>query len=414
VRRMVLKRRDEARHPIARSILLTAVGVALSLLIPAGVIAALGHPPLSTLRLLIVGPFSSPPALEQTLLKLAPLLTAALGVTVAFRAGVWNIGNLGQFLVGGLGCAAVALAIGDVPGAWAIALLAGAVAGALWSFIPGLLLALWSINVVVTTLMMNYIGVLLIDFAVSGPLMDRATGLTQTPRLAAAADLPLLATGGRIHLGVVLAVLLAAGVYLLLFHTSLGYELRVVGKNPVAAEYGGIHVKRVQLTAMLLSGALSGLAGAGEVLGVYHRLLSGIEGGYEYTPIVVALLGSVNPLVVILPAVLFGGLLVGALKMSVQTGLPAALVSAMQGLIVLFVIGARVFESYRIEWTAVLRETPGSAPGKAPGPVPRAGSAEHAGENVVRYQAGSLDRPPDARLVARPDGRDAVHQRLDP
>lgn len=346
-------RRDAGRTSAGHKALLTLAAALLSLVIPALVIAGIGYNPWVAFKDLLWGALAGGYQIGSTLLKFAPLLTAGIGVAIAFRSGLWNIGNLGQFLAGGLGAVLAGLYCGSFPGAWLLGLIAGCLAGALWALLPGLLRVFWSINEVITTLMMNYIGVLLIDYLVTGPLMDQVAGLPQTARIPDSARLPIL--GGaqsQVHLGVVIAVLAAVVFQFILFHTTLGFELRTVGKNPRAAQYGGIDLHRTLLSAMLISGALSGLAGAGEVLGNHYRLLDGIAGGYEYTPIVVALLGELNPLGSIIPAFVFAGLLVGGQTMQVDTGLSASIVVAMEALIVLFVIGMQFFNTHRLIWNA--------------------------------------------------------------
>jgi ABC-type uncharacterized transport system permease subunit len=360
VRHLAFVRRDAGQTSPTRKALLTVAAVLLSLVIPALVIAGIGYDPWAAFKDLLQGALGGGYQIGSTLVKFAPLLTAGIGVAIAFRSGLWNIGNLGQFLAGGLGAALAGLYFGSFPGAWLFGLIAGSLAGALWALLPGLLRVFWSINEVITTLMMNYIGVLLIDYLVTGPLMDQVAGLPQTARIPDPARLPIL--GGaqsQAHLGIVIAVLVAIAFQFVLFHTTLGFELRTVGKNPRAAQYGGIDLRRTLLSAMLISGALSGLAGAGEVLGNHYRLLDGIAGGYEYTPIVVALLGELNPLGVIVPAFVFAGLLVGGQTMQVDTGLSASIVVAMEALIVLFVIGMQFFNTHRLVWEAA--PPPGAA-----------------------------------------------------
>lgn len=351
MRRLVFVRRDPGQTSALRKALLTALAILLSLVVPALVIAWIGYNPWIAFKDLLRGALGGGYQIGSTLVKFAPLLTAGIGVAIAFRSGLWNIGNLGQFLAGGLGATLAGLYFGSFPGAWLFGLIAGCLAGALWALLPGLLRVFWSINEVITTLMMNYIGVLLIDYLVTGPLMDRVAGLPQTARIPDPARLPIL--GGvqsQVHLGVVIAFLVAIVFQFILFRTTLGFELRTVGKNPRAAQYGGIDVRRTMLIAMLLSGALSGLAGAGEVLGNHYRLLDGIAGGYEYTPIVVALLGGLNPLGVVVPAFVFAGLLVGGQTMQVDIGLSASIVVAIEALIVLFVIGMGFFNTHRLIW----------------------------------------------------------------
>jgi ABC-type uncharacterized transport system permease subunit len=373
VRRLAFVRRDPGQISAARKTLLTLAAVLLSLVIPALVIAWIGYNPWIAFKDLLLGALGGGYQISSTLLKFAPLLTAGVGVAVAFRSGLWNIGNLGQFLAGGLGAALAGLYLGSFPGAWLFGLIAGCLAGALWALLPGLLRVFWSINEVITTLMMNYIGVLLIDYLVTGPLMDQVAGLPQTARIPDPARLPIL--GGvqsQVHVGVVIAVLVAVAFQFILFRTTLGFELRTVGKNPRAAQYGGIDLRRALLSAMLISGALSGLAGAGEVLGNHYRLLDGIAGGYEYTPIVVALLGELSPLGAVIPAFVFAGLLVGGQTMQVDTGLSSSIVVAMEALIVLFVIGMQFFNTHRLVWSA----TPAPGAVEAPPPIQNPSQAE--------------------------------------
>jgi ABC-type uncharacterized transport system permease subunit len=363
MKRLALVRRDLGSISPLRKVLLTIAGVLLSLVAPAAIIALLGFNPLAAYRDLALGSVGGSFQLGSTLIKFSPLLTAGIGVAIAFRAGLWNIGNLGQFLVGGAGAVLTALVLGSYPGAWLVALLAGSLAGALWALLPGLLRVFWSINEVITTLMMNYIGVLLIDYLVTGPLKDPITGLPQTQQIPAAAQLPILGSAqSQVHAGVVIGVVLAIAFHFVLFRTALGYDLRAVGKNPRAAEYSGIDVRRTLLNAMLISGAFSGLAGAGEVLGLHYRLLDGIAGGYEYTPIVVALLGELSPLGILIPAFVFAGLLVGGQTMQIDTGLPASFVGAIEALIVLFVIGMQFFDTYKLVWHETTRQDAGGSP----------------------------------------------------
>jgi ABC-type uncharacterized transport system permease subunit len=354
MRRLAFVRREAGQTSAVRKAFLTGAAVLLSLVIPALVIVGIGYNPWIAFKDLLLGALGGGYQISGTLVKFAPLLTAGVGVAIAFRSGLWNIGNLGQFLAGGLGAVLAGLYLGAFPGAWLFGLIAGCLAGALWALLPGLLRVFWSINEVITTLMMNYIGVLWVDYLVTGPLMDRVAGLPQTARIPDSARLPVL--GGvqsQVHLGVVIAVLVAAAFQFILFRTTLGFDLRTVGKNPRAAQYGGIDLRRTLLSAILISGALSGLAGAGEVLGNHYRLLDGIAGGYEYTPIVVALLGELSPLGTVIPAFVFAGLLVGGQTMQVDTGLSASIVVAMEALIVLFVIGMQFFNTHRLVWSAV-------------------------------------------------------------
>ena len=212
---------------------------------------------------------------------------------------------------------------------------------------PGILKARLGVNEILSTVMMNAIAFQLMNYLLRGPMMDPAgvasrTFLAQSERLPEHAWLPRLVPQTLLHAGAILAVALAVVVYIFLWRTTIGYRIRAVGLNPDAARYAGINVPFYQALSLTLAGGFAGLAGVVEVIGVQHRLLQGITSGYGFTGIVAALFGGLHPLGTIPASFLFGGLLVGADKMQRAVQVPSSLVSALLGLVVLFVVGSAV------------------------------------------------------------------------
>jgi simple sugar transport system permease protein len=232
-----------------------------------------------------------------------------------------------------------------------LALLAGVIAGGVWGGVPGVLKARLGVNEILSTIMMNQIAIQLANFLLRGPLIDPAeiaagTHIAQSALLPQQVWLPRLVPQTLLHAGAILAVVLALLVYVFLWRTTIGYRIRAAGLNPAAARYAGIRVPVYQALALILGGAFAGLAGAVEVTGVTHRMLEGLSGGYGFSGIVAALFGKLHPLGVIPASILFGGLLVGADKMQRAVQVPSALIDALQGLIVLFVVGSDLWVRY--------------------------------------------------------------------
>ena len=279
-----------------------------------------------------------------------PLLLVGLGICIAFRANVINIGGEGQIIIGALVATWFPLTFNSWPGALLIpaTLIIGFLAGAAWGFVPGILKARLNVNEILSTIMMNSIAQQLMNMLLRGPLMDPSgiaagTFLAQSARLPQQAWLPRLVPQTLLHAGAILAVVLAVLVYIFLWRTTIGYRIRAVGLNPNASRYSGINVPFYQALAMTLAGGFAGLAGSIEVMGVQHRLLDGITSGYGFTGIVAALLGSLHPLGLIPAAILFGGLLVGAAQMQRTVQVPSSLITAILGLVVLFVSGSALW-----------------------------------------------------------------------
>ncbi len=304
------------------------------------------------------GAFGSTNAMAETLVKATPLLLVGLGICIAFRASVINIGGEGQMIVGGILATQIGLTFTDWPG-WMViiaAMLGGFLGGAIWGGIPGLLKAYFRVNEILSTVMMNAIAVQLMNYMLRGPMIDpaqaeKASKIPQTARLLEAFRFPRWAPT-RLHIGFLIAVILAFLVYVLLWRTTLGYRIRAVGQNPHASRYGGIRVRRRIVTALLLSGAFAGLAGAIQVYGVNYRMItdgsaSGFTGSAGFNGIVAALFGQLHPLGTIPASIFFGALLVGANKMQRVVQIPSALITALNGLVVVFVVSSEIWRKRR-------------------------------------------------------------------
>lgn len=318
-----------------------------ALLIGAIVLLFLKVNPLTAYASIFTGVFGSMSGFTQSLVKATPLLLVGLGICIAFRASMINIGAEGQIILGALGATAWSLAFRTWP-SWLLlptTLIVSFLAGASWGLIPGILKARFRVNEILSTVMMNAIALQLMNLLIRGPLIDQAgvtagTYLAQSERLPESVWLTRLIPQTLLHTGSILAVVLAVVVYIFLWRTTIGFRIRAVGLNPDASRYAGVNVPFYQALSLTLAGGFAGLAGAVEVMGVHHRLLEGITSGYGFSGIVAALFGGLHPLGLIPAAWLFGSLLVGADKMQRAVQVPSALIDTLLGLVVLFVVGS--------------------------------------------------------------------------
>ena len=282
-------------------------------------------------RLLLFSTFASIYDVEDTLVKAAPLLFTGLAVLVAFRAKFWNIGAEGQLMAGA--CAACFIGEREFLPAFALVplmIVAAAIAGALWALLPALLKVKLKVDDVVTTLLLNFIMLYGVTALLEGPWRDPKSGYPNSPSIRSAAEFPTLPFL-NVHLGVLLALVAALVIWWMLARTTLGFKIRAVGHNPAAANYAGMKVGRMILIAALVSGALAGLAGAGEVGGVRFQVTSDLSSGYGYAGIVVATLAELNPLGAIPAALFFAIIFNGAGTMARATGVPIYLADVIQG-----------------------------------------------------------------------------------
>jgi simple sugar transport system permease protein len=306
--------------------------------------------PLRAISEMAKGAFGGGHALSETVVKTIPLLFTGLAVAAAFRMRLWNTGAEGQLYAGAAACTWVALNCGCLapPILLALMFLAGFAAGAGWGGIAGIMRARLGANEIIVTLMMNYIAIHLTDFLVYGPWRDPGGyGFPKTAEFPKAACLLTLGDT-RIHAGIFIALAAVLILWIIFSKTRWGFEIRVIGENPEAARYAGMSITGNIVLVMILSGGLAGLAGMTEMAGLSHRLQHGFSPGYGYTAIIIAWIARLNPISIVAVSFLMGGLYVGSDSLQIVMGLPAGMVSMIQGLILFFVLTGELLAEYRI------------------------------------------------------------------
>jgi general nucleoside transport system permease protein len=316
------------------------LAIALALLVSALLMLATGTDPVAAYEALYTGSLGSSYGQSVTLVRATPLLLAGLGVALAFRAGVFNIGAEGQLYAGAAAATAAALWVPLPPGPRVVvALVAGFAGGALWAFIPGWLRAYRGVSEVVVTLMFNFIAIALTGYLVNtryGPLADKGAAFAQSPTFDEGVRLPIIWSGTSVHAGLLLGLVLAVVLYGVLRWTPFGFKVRLLGGNAEAARYAGIRAPRMVLAIMLASGGLAGLAGTSEVLGIKYALYADFSPGYGYDAIAVALLARNSPLAAIVSAGFFGAMRAGAAEMQQAVGVESSVVLVIQALVIVF------------------------------------------------------------------------------
>ncbi|HEX6177288.1 MAG TPA: ABC transporter permease [Thermoanaerobaculia bacterium] len=317
-----------------------SIGAALVAIAALAVAAMLsGNSPLDVVVMLADGSVGSAVSLRATLVKSVPLLLTGLCVVIAFRAGAWNIGAEGQFIAGAI-AALLASRFGVVA-----SLVAAAIAGAGWASIATLLRLWRNAPEVLTTILLNFVAIHLLGWVVNGPLREESGRYPQTD--AAEATLPRI---GEIHSGLILAVGLAVAAWWLLYRTAEGLRLRATGFNPAAATWSGVNVRAQIVRAMAMSGALAGIGGGIELLGVTNRLFERFAAGYGYAGIAVALLAALHPIGSIVSAFFFGALSAGAGELQRSAGISATIATFGQAIVILAVVAAAAVAERRRSW----------------------------------------------------------------
>lgn len=329
--------------------------LAIAIVMLAVLLIATGHEVIPALSAMVRGAFGSYYAITSaTIVRMVPLALAGLAVSVAFRAGILNIGAEGQLLVGAAAATAMSGTLGGVP--WFIGipvmLVAGAIAGGAWAAIAGALRLRFGVLEVISTIMLNFVAQFLTGWLVRGPLQEPTRVNPQSVTLAPELQMPVLLEGTRLHAGVLLVVMVAIAVWWWLSRTASGFRLRAVGATPpAAASAGGIDVPRTMFGAFLVSGLLAGLAGSVEYTGITYALYENFSPGYGYTAIAVALLARLHPLGVVATALLFGALEAGANAMQRDAGVPNVVVSVVEALLILLVLAADRWRPSRADET---------------------------------------------------------------
>jgi len=347
---------------IFQALLIPALAVFTALVVGAIVMLIFGDNPLEAYRGLFSGAFGSARGWAITIRKTTPLILTGLSVAVAFKAGLFNIGASGQFIIGTVCSVAVGVNFGGLPAFihLPLALIAGIAGGMAWGFIPGALKVYTGAHEVIVTIMLNYIASLFASWTVyaggsqgqtPGPLWDPTAGpISETRDVFESARLPMIfGDPYRVHWGFVIALLAALFIWWLIYRTTLGFETRTVGQNSKAAKYAGINVNWIVILTMMIAGGLAGLAGGIETLGLNHKFAPEFTGSVGFDGITVALLGQTHPLGVVLSAFLLGGLDAGGAKMQFDSGVAADIIQVIQGLVLAFVAAPLIIRQiYRI------------------------------------------------------------------
>ena len=340
-----------SRPSLKAQILVPVLSIVLALVAGSIIIWLAGENPLTVYRTMLEGAFGSYYRRSETLVKTIPLLLTALGVSVAFRMQLWNIGAEGQFYFGAIFATWVALYGLPDAGPWIVIpamVIAGLAGGGLWGAIPGLLRGYLGVNETITSLMLNYVAILFSAWLVHGPWKSPlGFGFPGTATFAPGTYLPTWGTT-RVHLGLLFGLVVAVILYLVFQRTRWGYEISVTGSNERVAKYAGMSTARNIVIVFIVSGALAGLGGMTEVAGIAHSLQRELSPGYGYTAIIIAWLGRLNPFGIIIVAFLMAALQVGGEQIQLSLGLSSAVAPMLQGIILFFLLGGDLLTRFRI------------------------------------------------------------------
>jgi ABC-type uncharacterized transport system permease subunit len=339
-------------HPIIQ-FLVVILAILIAFAISGLFISFSGGDSVEAFSAMLKGAFGEKRKLWETLLRSSPLMLTGLATVITFRAQIWSIGQEGQLLAGAM------LSYGlyrglppemSRPLMLTVVVLGGFLGGALLGLIAGWMRSRFNVDIIISTVLMNYIVTTMLFLLLNDHKywMAPTTYYPQTEYVSEASWYPILIEGARLHMGFLIAVGLAILVYWIMKRTPYGYDLRALGANPVATQYMGIDVKKLIVITMAISGGLAGLAGAGELFGVQHNLSQGISPGYGYTGIIVAMVAELNPLVVILVAILFGGLINGSVILATVTGTHTSIIFVIQALVLLSVLVGQALVKFRI------------------------------------------------------------------
>lgn len=323
------------------TIFIPLVSVLLALLIGSVLLLFIEVNPLEAYKYLIFGNFTNIYNIAEIFVKATPIILTGLSFAFAFRTGLFNIGGEGQMFAGAMAAAFVGLKTGHLSPFITISLclLAAIIAGGIWGMIPGILKGIFGSSEIITTIMFNYVALYFISYLVDKPLRESSGFYPQTDLIGENAFLPYVVSNTRLHIGFIIAVIISITVYIILWKTPFGYRFRAVGYNSDGAEYSGINIRKNIIISLAISGALAGVAGFTEINGIHHRLLDNFSKNVGFDGIAAALLGNANPIGVVISSILLGMLQTGANSMQRGVGVPANIVSIIQALIIIFVLG---------------------------------------------------------------------------
>jgi len=316
-----------------------------------GIFVLLGVDAGAALHAFFIQPLSDSYGVSELLVKAVPLVLIGVGLAVGFRANVWNIGAEGQLAMGALCAGGLAIWVPEDSGAWVLPamLLLGGLGGMLWAAIPALLRTRFNANEILTSLMLSYVALLLLSYLVHGPWRDpEGFNFPESKLFAASATLPLLLEGTRLHIGLLLTLAAVLAIWLLLARTLIGFQVRVVGTSPRAAQFAGFRERALIWFALLLSGGLAGLAGMIEVAGPIGQLVPQVSPGYGFTAIIVAFVGRLHPLGVCAAGLLLALSYLGGENLQIVMGLPQAVTGVFQGMLLFYLLACDVLIQYRV------------------------------------------------------------------
>jgi len=328
-------------------ILPTLLAIAAAFSAGAVLLLITGYSPIDAYGAMLIGAFGDKFGIGQTLTQATPIIFTGLAFLLASKSGLFNIGIEGQLIVGGFAAAIVGIYFEGLPAFIHVplALLSGALAGGLWGLIPAILKTKLNAHEVITTMMLSYVASYLTSYLVNYPF--KAPGwVAQTTTIAPSAELPRILWPTQLSVAIIIAFLLAIAIHYFLEKTKLGYEIRAVGFSPMVAENNGIDVNRKMILALVISGAIAGMGGAGEIMGVHRRFIDGFSPGYGWDGIAVALVGRLNPIGTIFVAILFGALRSGSMTMTRSVGVPLDIISMLQSLVIICTATPTVFEYF--------------------------------------------------------------------
>ncbi|WP_025270456.1 ABC transporter permease [Hippea sp. KM1] len=340
--------------PLKLKIAIPIVSLLIGFIVGSIAILITGTNPLMVYKELFLNAFGSWYAFSETLVAATPLILISAGLIIVFKMSVWNIGAFGQYIMGAIFSSYFAIFLDPSipkPLMLSIMIVASLIGGALWALIPTLLKIFWEVNEVITTLLLNYVALYILKFLMYGPWKNPTSyGFPLSKTFPDSAQLPVLFSGYRLTIAFIFALLTVAIVWFLLKKTRFGYEVRVIGDNPTAARYAGINVNKDIIIAMAISGGLAGLAGMSQVSGIIHFLQVKINADYGYTSIIVAWISYLEPFLMLLASILFGGLSSGGYSIQISMRVSYGIVGLIESIVLFSLVGAQIFLNYRIRW----------------------------------------------------------------
>ena len=354
--------RLEKRPEASRAMTYASPLVAVALMLAGGVVSfvALGVNPVDGFHVFFIKPISDLYGVSELLLKATPLMLCAIGLAIGFRANVWNIGAEGQLIVGAIAASAVALFFHEREGGAHVLLLmaaAGCVGGMLWAAVPALLKTVFNTNEILVSLMLVYVAQLLVSYLVHGPMMDPdGFNFPQSRLFNDSALLPTLLDGARLNLAFPFALAALALGYVFMFHTFVGFQMRVAGDAANAARYAGFSARRVIWIGLLCGGAMAGFAGMAEVGGPMGQITEHVSNNYGFAAIIVAYIARLHPVGIFFAALLMALLYLGGEQAQQYLNLPSSIANVFQGMLLLFLLGSDVFINYRVRLKAATKE----------------------------------------------------------